>query len=85
MNEPFVWLVVIALGCFVVASWRTLRGPTVFDRYLTVGLFGTLATAASIGIAGVADSGAALDVAIVFVLLGSVAAVAVTRTGGDST
>lgn len=81
MRDCFAAVAAIALAAFVAATWRVVRGPTLFDRYLAASLFGTLATGASVALFAATGGEPALDVALVFVVLASVAAVAFVRTG----
>lgn len=81
MRDAFAAVATIALAGFLTASWRVVHGPTPFDRYLAASLFGTLATGAATAVFAATGSEPALDVALVFVVLASVAAVAFVRTG----
>lgn len=59
--------------------WRVLRGPSAADRMLATQLFGTTAVAIVLLLAEATGSAALRDVALVFALLATVAAVAFVR------
>lgn len=59
--------------------WRVLRGPTAADRMMAAQLFGTTAVAILLLLAEETGGAALRDVALVFALLATVAAVAFVR------
>lgn len=71
----------IGVACFLLLNlaaglWRVMRGPTAADRMLAAQLFGTTAVAILLLLAQGMGRAALRDIALVFALLATVAAVA---------
>ncbi|MGF1470652.1 MAG: monovalent cation/H+ antiporter complex subunit F [Rubrobacteraceae bacterium] len=79
MNELYLILAVFLLLNLLAGLARVLRGPTLQDRMLAVQLFGTVGVGVLLVLAESLNSTALRDVALVFALLGGVAAVAFVR------
>ncbi len=78
--QTFYTLLALFLFLNLAAGmWRVLRGPTAADRMLAAQLFGTTAVAIILLLAEATGRGALRDVALVFALLATVAAVAFVR------
>ncbi len=67
------------LVTMALAIVRALLGPTVYDRILAVNMFGTKTVLLIAFIAGMADRGDYLDVALVYAMINFVAIVAVMK------
>jgi multicomponent Na+:H+ antiporter subunit F len=79
MHATLMTLSLIVLMSVVVGLIRVVRGPTAADRMLSSLLFGTGGVATLLLLAEAMAMPALKDVALVFVLLASVSAVAFVR------
>jgi len=79
MQDFYTALALFLLLNLGAGMWRVLRGPTAADRMMAAQLFGTTAVAILLLLAEAAGSAALRDVALVFALLATVAAVAFVR------
>ncbi len=77
---PLIALTLVILA-LCVGLWPAVRGPTLADRMLSVQLLGTAGVAVLMLLAGISDSEALIDVALVLALLAVVAVAALTREG----
>lgn len=72
-------LAVMILGTVALGVYRIERGPTGADRMLSAMLFGTSGTALTLLLGEIAGVHRLEDIALVFALLGAVAAVAFVK------
>ena len=79
MQNLYTLLALFLLLNLGAGMWRVLRGPTAADRMLAAQLFGTTAVAILLLLAETMGSASLRDVALVFALLATVAAVAFVR------
>lgn len=82
MEQFCLWMALVLLLTVIVGLWRVLHGPTAADRMLAAQLFGTTAVAILLLLGQASGITALWDVALVFALLGAVAAVAFVRRSG---
>lgn len=76
MEKLYLSVALLLLLTLVAGLWRVLRGPTPADRMLAAQLFSTTAVACILLLAQAFGQAALRDVALVFALLATVAAVA---------
>lgn len=76
MEKLYLSIALLLLLTLVAGLWRVLRGPTPADRMLAAQLFSTTAVACILLLAQAFDQAPLRDVALVFALLATVAAVA---------
>ncbi len=76
MQTLYFFLALFLLINLCIGIWRVLHGPTVADRMLAAQLFGTNVVAILLLLAQALEKPALRDVALVFVLLSAVTAVA---------
>ncbi len=79
MEMLYLAIAFFLLLTLVAGLWRVLRGPTSADRMLAAQLFGTTAVACVLLLAQAFDKPPLRDVALIFALLATVAAVAFIR------
>ena len=79
MEMLYLAIAFFLLLTLVAGLWRVLRGPTSADRMLAAQLFGTTAVACVLLLAQAFDNPPLRDVALIFALLATVAAVAFIR------
>jgi multicomponent Na+:H+ antiporter subunit F len=78
--EPLcLGMALILLLTIVAGLWRVFQGPTAADRMLAAQLFGTTAVAILLLLGQAGGVTALWDAALVFALLGAVAAVTFVR------
>lgn len=77
MMQTLYWaLATVLLAQVLFGLWRVLRGPSPPDRMSAGQLFGTMGVAVLLLLAEATDQPALQDTALVFALLGALAAVA---------
>lgn len=76
MEKLYLSIALLLLFTLVAGLWRVLRGPTPADRMLAAQLFSTTAVACLLLLAQAFGQASLRDVALVFALLATVAAVA---------
>jgi multicomponent Na+:H+ antiporter subunit F len=79
MQSFYAVLALFLLLNLGAGMWRVLRGPTAADRMMAAQLFGTTAVAILLLLAEETGAAPLRDVALVFALLATVAAVAFVR------
>ncbi len=89
MSTIYYAMAILLLLQVLVGLWRVLRGPTPPDRMTCAQLFGTMGVAVLLLLAQATGVAALRDAALVFALLGALAAVAfvarVWPRAGDDT
>lgn len=76
MEKLYLSIALLLLLTLVAGLWRVLRGPTPADRMLAAQLFSTTAVACLLLLAQAFGQASLRDVALVFALLATLAAVA---------
>jgi len=80
MNLPFTIIAVIIASLMLMPLYRVVRGPTLFDRIISVGLMGTNGILVLAVVGFVYDRiDAFIDLAIAYALLNFVGTVAVGK------
>jgi multicomponent Na+:H+ antiporter subunit F len=75
LTGTVIFVVVNALICL----YRAIKGPTIQDRLLTLGIVGSSMLAVLVLLASIFKSSIYLDVAILFVLLNFIVMIVVSR------
>jgi len=68
----------ISVNAFI-CLYRAIKGPTIQDRLLTLGVFGSSMLAVLVLLAAIFESSIYLDVAMLFVLLAFIVMIVVSR------
>ncbi len=79
MEHLCLAMALVLLLTIVAGLWRVIQGPTAADRMLAAQLFGTTAVAILLLLGQASGVTALWDAALVFALLGAVAAVTFVR------
>ena len=79
MQTLYFALAIFLMLNLTAGMWRVLRGPSIADRMLATQLFGTTSVAILLLLAQGIDKSALRDVALVFALLATVAAIAFVK------
>lgn len=79
MEHLCLGMALVLLLTIVAGLWRVIQGPTAADRMLAAQLFGTTAVAILLLLGQASGETALWDAALVFALLGAVAAVTFVR------